>query len=148
MKTSEKLKRKLIDYYQLEIPESEVPRRYYHGYYQRSSGAWSWVIGGTTSCLQSWGSQWSMKEVLNAEYVVPFDELGGDISLLIVNHGEYQIYLRGIYHEYIEKAKEGLPSMESIDVDNCTACCYTLSMRLISITFSKSEKGWIFKELY
>lgn len=85
MKISEKLVARLRKEFpdlMESIPETEKPRRLYHGHHQRSIGAWSWCIGGKLGILTSIGSQWSMKEILNESKITIFHEYGGDISII------------------------------------------------------------------
>ena len=85
MKVSEKLIARLrneFPEFDEQIPLGEEPRRLYHGYYQRAAGAWSWCIGGNMKTIYSYGSQWSMKDILNAPYISLYNEPGGDISIL------------------------------------------------------------------
>jgi hypothetical protein len=85
MKISEKLierLRKEFDDFNKDIPISEKPRRLYHGHIQRSIGAWSWCIGGNVNCVYSYGSQWPMKELLKANELSLFTEVGGDVSII------------------------------------------------------------------
>lgn len=85
MKISEKLIARLrqeFPQFNEDVPENEKPRRLYHGYYQRASGAWSWAIGGTMTCFRSYGSSWNMKDLLNAEFLSLYIEPGGDISVI------------------------------------------------------------------
>ena len=84
-----KISEKLVERLRLEFPEfnervpsTEKPRRLYHGRNQRGIGAWSWAIGGNMNCIYSYGSQWSMREILNAKDISLFKEHGGDISIL------------------------------------------------------------------
>jgi hypothetical protein len=85
MKISEKLVKRLRKEFpdiMVDIPETETPRRLYHGFHQRSNGAWSWAIGGKTGILTSVGSQWSMEEILKEPNITIFHEYGGDLSVI------------------------------------------------------------------
>ena len=82
MKTSEKLIARLNKELNLEIPLDEKPRRLYHGYNQRSIGAWSWCIGGNRTMVKSIGSQWNMKQLLKEKKLDTFTEVVGDISII------------------------------------------------------------------
>ncbi len=64
-----------------DIPESEKPYRLYHGFYQRSNGAWSWGIGGRGKVLVCVGSQWNMKDILKEPKIVLFREFSGELSV-------------------------------------------------------------------
>lgn len=64
-----------------DIPDNEKPYRLYHGFHQRSNGAWSWSIGGRGNVIRSIGSQWSMKEILNEPKIVLFREFSGELSV-------------------------------------------------------------------
>ncbi len=79
---SERLVERLRSELQIPIPEGIKPRRMYHGHHQRSAGAWSWCIGGTTEWLPSYGSSWNMNHILKAEKISIFRENGSDISIL------------------------------------------------------------------
>lgn len=86
---SQKLKERIVKEFSIDIPDNEMPRRLFHGHHQRSMGAWSWCIGGNLNWNPSYGSSYSMSEILKAKHLITFQEHGFEISFLPVSEIEY-----------------------------------------------------------
>ncbi len=78
MKTSEKIVKLVFEKFQIECYD---PYSLHTGYWQKSQGAWSWAAFIKDSPRQI-GSQWTMKQVLDAKKLSLSSGVGGkDINV-------------------------------------------------------------------
>lgn len=80
------IKQKLAERLRMEIdstiPENELPRRLYTGGNQRASGAWSWIIGATVNMSVSYGSNYTMQEILKSSKIATRFDNSGEIAVI------------------------------------------------------------------
>jgi len=84
MKPSERLLDRLRDELDLDIPGTAFIERTYAGFYQRSAGAWVWVLNDgdrTDQYVGRLGSQFPVTELLRAERLGVLETEFGDIDI-------------------------------------------------------------------